>query len=115
MRARILALLLVLVLWPSAAETIEQVAHWARFGGAAHAGDGHAAPCNDDDDDPRGCTEHGCTPTFHVCGCHGTPMNTAGVAVAVPRPTASHRAISAAPLALEGRPAAAPQLRPPIA
>ena len=112
MRARILALLLVLVLWPSAAETVELVVHVARFGDAAHgAGDRHAPP----DDNAGDCNEHGCTPMFHVCGCHGTPMNTAGVAVVVPRPTASHRAISAAPLALAGRPAAAPQLRPPIA
>ncbi len=75
-RSKICALVLALAMMPGAVELMENAAHLATEGHLAHAaadGDRHEPA------DP----EHGCTSTFHLCGCH------AGLAFLVaPRPPA---------------------------
>ena len=114
MRARVLAILLVVSMWPSAAESAELVVHWARFGDVADsAGDRHAStPFGGDDE--RGCTEHGCTPMFHVCGCHSGTMAPANTFAAVAPIEAARRVSVAEPPAHEGVSGPPPALRPPI-
>lgn len=61
--ARLLVLALVWALVPGLAEATENLWHLAAAGHVAHAaaaGEDHA---------PRG-DEHGCSGSFHLCGCH---------------------------------------------
>jgi hypothetical protein len=60
---KICALLLSLAMMPGAFEVIETAAHLVTEGHMAHA------VAEDDHHSPTG-PEHGCTPTFHFCGCH---------------------------------------------
>lgn len=59
------ALILVLALMPGAFELVENVAHLLGAGHLAHAAVEGAHH------EPTG-PEHGCTPVFHVCGCHAS-------------------------------------------
>lgn len=61
--SRLLVLVLVLAMVPGAAELVESAFHLLTEGHLAHA-----AP-DGDHHEPTG-PEHGCTPTFHFCGCH---------------------------------------------
>lgn len=63
--SKICALILALAMMPGAFEILENTAHLVREGHLAHVaatGDHH---------EPAG-PEHGCTPTFHLCGCHAS-------------------------------------------
>jgi hypothetical protein len=64
-RLRICALVLALATLPGAVESLENLCHLVARGHSAHAlaahGDRHEAG-----------PEHGCTPTFHFCGCHAS-------------------------------------------
>ena len=114
MRARVLAILLVVSMWPSAAESAELVVHWARFGDIADAqGDRHGStPFGGDED--HGCTEHGCTPMFHLCSCHNGAMAPSDH-VAIKTPVELPSVVpTAEPMVREGCADAAPALRPPI-
>jgi len=61
--SKICALVLALVMMPGAFEVVENTTHLVREGHLAHVA---ATP---DHHQPAG-PEHGCTPTFHLCGCH---------------------------------------------
>jgi hypothetical protein len=61
--SKICALTLALAMVPGAAEIVESAVHIMTEGHLAHA-----AP-EGDHHEPAG-PEHGCTPTFHLCGCH---------------------------------------------
>lgn len=62
-RSRICALFLAFAMVPGAAEMVESAVHLVTEGHVAHA-----AP--DGDDHEHAGPEHGCTPVFHLCGCH---------------------------------------------
>jgi hypothetical protein len=71
-----LALLLVYLMVPGAAEATEYVVHWVHHGDSAHAASaGHAERDGDD--------EHGCSGAYHLCLCH----HATGFAAATTRPT----------------------------
>jgi len=62
---KISALVLALAMMPGTFEVTENTAHLVTEGHLAHAtpdGD-HHGPAD---------SEHGCTPTLHVCGCHAS-------------------------------------------
>lgn len=62
-RSKICALVLALAMTPGSVEIVENTGHLLAQGHLAHVeadGDRH---------EPSG-PEHGCTPVFHVCGCH---------------------------------------------
>ena len=66
---RLLVLLLALAMMPGAAELFESAVHLVSEGHVAHA-----VPESGSESDahhPEG-PEHGCTPTFHLCGCHAS-------------------------------------------
>lgn len=108
MRTWILALLLALSLLPSM-ELIELAVHLVEHGDLAHGErDGHERSA-------LGSDEHGCTGTFHLCGCH----TASATAAAEHRVQAHHYPISHAVCfsagGRDGLGATAPPIRPPIA
>jgi hypothetical protein len=108
-RARFLALLLVLAIWPSTGETAEYVVHWIQYGDAAHAaGDAH-------EESPIGADEHGCSGMFHLCSCHAPSQGTLPrLAELAPHfPPADQRPL-VTPTGGHGCEARAPLIRPPI-
>ena len=62
MPKRLLAIAVLIVVTPSAAEVAEAVVHLASHGDYVHAHDGGHQPIGQD--------EHGCTPSLHFCLCH---------------------------------------------
>jgi hypothetical protein len=108
LRTWIFALLLTLSLLPSM-EGIELVVHLVQHGDLAHGErDGH-------ENSALGSDEHGCTGTFHLCGCHTATAlaSTESSAQALYYPI-SHAACFRAS-GREGLGATAPPIRPPIA
>jgi hypothetical protein len=107
--ARVIALLLMLALLPSA-ELVEQAAHVIEHvvGGEAAGHDAHH-----ESHDPA--DEHGCTGLVHVCGAH----HGAGIAstASIPLMASRHRGLAAVivPSDLHDLAATAPPHRPPIA
>lgn len=63
-RSKICALILALAMMPGSSEVFESAFHLMTEGHLAHA-------ASDGDHHETG-PEHGCTPTFHVCGCHAS-------------------------------------------
>lgn len=61
---KMIALMLVFVLTPGAAEIVENAAHLAK--------DGHTAHAIDDAEHTPAGDEHGCSGTIHVCACHSS-------------------------------------------
>ncbi len=61
--SKIFALILTLAMLPGISEFIENAVHLVTKGHLAHAvaTSDHHTPTS---------PEHGCTPTFHFCGCH---------------------------------------------
>lgn len=110
MWSRVVALVLVLALWPALGETVETVVHFASHGDLAHErGDDH-------DDAPLGQDEHGCSGTFHLCASGQPPALSGPRAIAtveVPRSIVAPAML--APLDGGGCGAPLPALRPPIA
>jgi hypothetical protein len=105
---RLLAILLLIVVTPAAAEVAETVAHLASHGDYVHSNDGHHPPMGQD--------EHGCTPSLHFCLCHtGAPATIRSMPDGVPVDMALAR--TSAPRAADrlGRLADPPPLPPPIA
>jgi hypothetical protein len=106
---KLLAVVLLIVVTPAAAEVAEAVAHLASHGDYVHSNDGHHPPLGQD--------EHGCTPSLHFCLCHtGVPatirsMSSDGL------PVDMALARTSAPSAADrlGRLADPPPLPPPIA
>ncbi len=105
MRRKLITLMLLLAVTPSASELLEWGVHAAVHGDFAHADDGDHEESGD---------EHGCTALFHACGCHR------GLAATETGTAASARAVHQSaclpePDAHAGRMADPPALRPPIA
>lgn len=105
LRVRVLAILLALSIFPATMEMIEAIVHLAEHGEVGH--DEHTAAL--------GADEHGCTATFHLCGCHtANSVNT-------PLPESPTVVGSVAymtcrdPVDVVGLGATAPPIRPPIA
>jgi hypothetical protein len=107
---RLLALLLILGLAPGVTEVVEAVVHYAAYGDLAdRPGDDHGGR-------PLGVGEHGCSGTFHLGDCHGgQAVSFAARIDAVSILAALYAPIMPLPRSLHGLPAAAPELRPPIA
>lgn len=110
MRSRLLALLLVLAIWPALGETVELVVHLAEHGDLAHdLTDEHAGV-------PLGADEHGCSALFHLCSSGQVSATTPGSAVAaVTAPVGMLAPPIAPPLDRLGCDAPMPPIRPPIA
>jgi hypothetical protein len=108
LRRRLLVLLLLFTLTPSASEAVELVAHALSHGDYAHAADARHDGAPDGD-------EHGCTTMLHTCGCHGSAHGAAVTALrlAVAAPPAA-RAPSQPPAESHEREHDPPPLRPPI-
>ncbi len=106
-RARILALLLVLSIVPSTMELVEAVVHWAEHGDSAH-GEGH-------DSSALGTDEHGCSGTFHLCPCHTANVMTPSVVVDVSVYSFLDHQACFEPAYRVGLGATAPPIRPPLA
>ncbi len=110
MWSRILALILVLALWPALGETVEIAMHLAQHGDLAHE------PTDHHDGSPLGADEHGCSGTFHLCASgHVSALSAPRVTVVVTRPSRTPAPAIAAPLDELGRDAPIPPIRPPIA
>lgn len=110
MWSRLIAVLLVLALWPALGETVELVAHVIAHGDLAHASaDSH-------DEGPLGANEHGCGGTFHLCSAgHVNVSSPPGVAVGVAVAPRVWSLPLSAPLGMRGCDVPAPPIRPPIA
>lgn len=108
-RRKILVLLLLFTLTPSASELVETVAHVALHGDYVHADDGRhpSSPAGD---------EHGCSPLFHTCGCHSNALGATTVAQALKTAAPPPRdATVDAPATSHEREPEPPPHRPPIA
>ena len=108
MRTWILALLLTLSLLPSM-EVIELAVHLVQHGDLAHGDrDGHEKSA-------LGSDEHGCSGTFHLCGCHtASALASAEISAhAIHCPTSRDACFPSA--GRDGLGATAPPIRPPIA
>lgn len=110
MRSRLLALLLVLAIWPALGETVELAVHLAEHGDLAHdPADEHAGV-------PLGADEHGCSALFHLCSSgQGNATSTPRVIVAMTAPVGRLAPAIAPPLDQRGCDAPTPPIRPPIA
>ena|SRR3990167_8770357 len=97
----------MLTIVPSAMEMVEAVVHWVEHGDSAH-GDGHDASA-------LGTDEHGCSGTFHLCGCHSANVMAPSVVVAMDLHTRSDHEAGVEPVSRAGLGATAPPIRPPIA
>lgn len=107
MFVRLIALVMVLALWPGAGELIEQTVHFVEHGDLAH-GDDHPTT-------PLGQDEHGCSGTLHLCHCHQpAPVITASAALVVASVDAEQATTVLAPVARVGMGMTAPPTRPPI-
>ena len=110
MWSRLLAVLLVLAIWPALSETVETVVHVAEHGDLAHD------PADHPGENPLGSDEHGCSGTFHLCSAGHVnmagPQAVAFTATAQPRLPAPG---TTAPLVESGSEAPMPPIRPPIA
>ncbi len=105
---RLLAIALLIVITPAAAELAEAVAHLASHGDWVHSNDGQHQPIGHD--------EHGCTPSLHFCLCHaGAPATVGGVSDRISEDLAPARVSACPPADGLGRIADPPPLPPPIA
>ena len=105
---RAVVVLCLVSLSPVSLEAVEWLGHLIKYGDFVH---GHASGA---DDDAAPDDEHGCTPAFHLCGCHPPSPGTS--------PTAGAGAVAlraentpAAGVHVETRAGDPPLLRPPIA
>jgi hypothetical protein len=104
-RRKLITLMLLLAVTPSASELLEWGVHAVLHGDFAHADDGHHEESGE---------EHGCTALLHACGCHrGVAATESGAAS--PARMRHERACLPEPDAHVGRAADPPALRPPIA
>ena len=102
---RILALTLLLSYAP-VLEAAEWALHFAGHGDFVHTGDiDHESPATD---------EHGCVPTFHVCGCHSSPASTGRVEARQGITLAQLGASPVTAATADDRTRNPPPLRPPI-
>lgn len=110
MWTRLLAILLVLALWPALGETVELAVHLAEHGDLAHDRAGHP------DESPLGSDEHGCSGTFHLCAVgHVNVTSSPRVSFAAFAAPRFSVAGTPAPLDASGLGAPMPPIRPPIA
>ncbi len=88
-------------------EVAEMVVHWVEHGDLAHGEHERSA---------LGSDEHGCTGTFHLCGCHTASATLPAAQAQTSRPPpAQRRKGFFAHLDRDGVGAQAPPIRPPIA
>lgn len=90
-------------------EVVELVVHWAEHGDLAHG---------DDDGHERsalGMDEHGCTATFHLCGCHTASVIAPAGGAELQGRELVDRDESFCSVERAGLGAMAPPIRPPIA
>jgi hypothetical protein len=79
---RVLAGVLVLVLFPGVAEAADDLAHVVAEGHSLHA---TASAGNAKDAAQHTDREHGCTALFHVCGCHASASLVASAPLVIDR------------------------------
>lgn len=109
MRRRVLVLLLTIAVMPSASELIEFGVHAASHGDLAHDVSSQHADAGADAD------EHGCSPLFHLCGCHAPSLSTPAVVARVLfSPRHSQQVSSLSPRASIDLLPEPPPIRPPI-
>lgn len=90
-------------------ELIELAVHWAEHGDVAHGEeDGHGSSA-------LGTDEHGCSGTFHLCGCHTASVLTPSIATIVESFDSLAFGACFEPVTRDGLGATAPPIRPPIA
>ena len=110
MWSRLLAVLLVLAMWPALGETVETVVHLAEHGDLAHD------PTDHPDENPLGSDEHGCSGMFHLCATGHVSVTYSPIAPAsVRRPAPPQLLGVTEPLEARGQDAPMPPIRPPIA
>lgn len=105
---RVVLVLCLSSLSPISLEAVEWAGHLLKYGDFVH---GHAGAADDDgrpDED-----EHGCTPAFHLCGCHAPSPATALEGSTVTVVPAAGRT-QAKPAHLATRASDPPLHRPPI-
>ena len=110
MWSRLLAVLLVLAMWPGLSELVELAQHAVEHGDIAHD------QSDEHDSAPLGEDEHGCSGTFHLCPCHSpTPAMASADTVRVPAGETIEACAQLTPSYQVGLGLAAPPTRPPIA
>jgi hypothetical protein len=108
LRVWLLSLLLVLSLLPTM-EVVEAAVHLVEHGDLAHGdSDGHGTSA-------LGSDEHGCSGTFHLCGCHSASVITPTPSELQAHHAPSSRTASFVSTGRDGLGATAPPHRPPIA
>ncbi|HSR99716.1 MAG TPA: hypothetical protein VLM79_21835 [Kofleriaceae bacterium] len=111
MKARWIALLLVLAITPGVMEVVELAVHWTAYGDVADAaGDTHNG-------EPLGKGEHGCSGTFHLGSCANNQLVplSADTVITVAMPESASFGVVMNLVALVGCLPPSPALRPPIA
>jgi hypothetical protein len=112
----VVRLLVVLaLLWtvtPTAPEVTETAVHLLSHGDAPHT---PAADHDGDHEDAGGTDEHGCTPLFHLCGCHAPALTATSGRVAMAAALDDVTSLELPPLAAsQSRASDPPPIRPPI-
>jgi hypothetical protein len=107
--SRLLALLLVLALWPALGETVELVVHLADHGDLAHD------PAGEHEESPLGDDEHGCSALFHLCASGHAAASMPGLMVVATATLRTAAPRIPAPLDERGCGPRTPPIRPPIA
>lgn len=110
MLVRLLALLVMLSMFPSATELVELTAHVVRYGDL----DLDHADEHDRGQAPLGADEHGCSGTYHLCSCHHGAPATMPSALALEVHDSAQLFPSFEPPDRFGTVTEAPPIRPPI-
>ncbi len=89
-------------------EIVEAAVHWIEHGDSAHADRGHESSA-------LGTDEHGCSGTFHLCGCHTASVLAPSVVADLNAFSSLEDEAGTEPASRPGEGASAPPIRPPIA
>jgi hypothetical protein len=111
--ARLLVVLALLwTVTPTAPEVTETAVHLLSHGDSQQSHGGGS----DGGHDESGTDEHGCTPLFHLCGCHAPAPTATSGRVALHASLADVTSLELPPVAASlSRASEPPPIRPPIA